>query len=1205
MTVPENLAQYDTEENRKAYEALVNGNASAASTATSQVPDDLAKYDTDENRKAYEAYSKEHAFDNGFTITYNGQTTSYTKEQTDLLKRAYQALNQNADFAKSALESYGNNAFDQFAMQNGLPSWKLFSKVQKYAAGGGVAENYGNLSDEQWKKINELWAKDWEYGLSDQDYARKAAGLAPVSYDSMYEDTLLDQELKAKGLPPSKLLNGKLGEAYNTWVKDTNTRNEILQSIANDYVSGKMFFAENPATGKKEAIDYDDADFMTSAILAAQSDPRYSEFFKNHYGAQQDLPDEHDPKYIMYTKDPISGEKTPLYDESGSYLYDTNAWMEDRQKIINKNTALADDEFAITPDIVNNYITENGLAITADIATEKWFKANDPKFDRATRMANPEYLAKLVDFASAYEFVGEGGVTLESLFPDKQFTLAERTELQPLIDKINARALEQGMGVYEEYFKGGEWAWDVHQIENNNIVAQYRENYADVDGYNDPNSKNYHSDDKILNDHYENIAKEYGIDKDMPLVDAVAKLRSGELNIDSYLTDKCKTPEDAEAFAKMRYENYCKANNLPTTEEGWEENRELRSAAHDYINNDLGDQQQDMLDTPESEWQNQRDTWGSIANKYKTKSDALKAQQNGAMPEHSQFDSVVAEWEYAVDKYAKASEALDIYAHIHELDPTWNNESARYEQQQYGTPVQASANAVRLSYLGESLSYAYKNVNIDNVEQRARQLFEDKAGIGMSSGLVLKSGALGAAGVLAGAPLPVGSAIAGALLSDSDKRKNMDALYDELTEEEKQKLVYMSMQYGTDSDNVKDYINSVLLSAADRRRRQEQQAENGYWFSESESPTLRIFGGMTNTLASALFIQPTESLANFISDTINIKTGNELLSSMRSNLGQANISNIASNISEKAGKGWAFAYQLAPSMIQSVNQAVAAYLTKGASEIPTLISMAMQSYSSAVDDALQRGVSSKEAYYYGIMNGVAEYVFEKVSLDKFLSESNEALDTIIALKRAAKRSGTKAVVDRKLFAKAWLTILKNAPIQGLVEMSEETWTSLANYLSETALLSVDSTFDKSVEHYMAGGMSQEEAEKKAKEDVAKEIFGEGAAGFISGMLMSGGRSVMMMTSAAGTVHIDRTGMSEFLNATHNLSTISAVEAGNYVRTRLDLSGNSQITARQVASVMNELIRKGADAATLMRVRNEILAAKPSAAVGTVMNNIIS
>lgn len=1205
MTVPENLAQYDTEENRKAYEALVNGNASAASTATSQVPDDLAKYDTDENRKAYEAYSKEHAFDNGFTVTYNGQTTSYTKEETDLLKRAYQTLNQNDDFAKSALESYGNNAFDQFAMQNGLPSWKMFSTVQKYAAGGGVAENYGNLSDDQWKKINELWAKDWEYGLSDQDYARKAAGLAPVSYDSMYEDTLLDQELKAKGLPPSKLLNGKLGEAYNTWVKDTNTRNDILQSIANDYVSGKLFFAENPATGKKETIDYDDADFMTSAILAAQSDPRYSEFFKNHYGVQQELPDEHDPKYIMYTKDPISGEKTPLYDESGNYLYDTNAWMEDRQKIINKNTALADDEFAITPDIVNNYITENGLSITADIATEKWFKANDPKFEHATRMANPEYIAKLVDFASAYEFVGEGGVTLASLFPNKQFTLAERTELQPLIDKINARALEQGMGVYEEYFKGGEWARDVHQIENNNIVAQYRENNADVDGYNDVGSKNYHSDDKILNEHYETLAKEYGIDKEMPLTDAVAKLRSGEMTIDAYLTDKCKTPEDAEAFAKMRYENYCKANNLPTTEKGWEENRELRSAAHDYINNELGDQQQDMLDTPESEWQNQHDVWGKIASKYKTKAEALKAQQNGAMPEHSQFDSVVAEWEYAVDKYAKASEALDIYAHIHELDPTWNNESARYEQQQYGTPVQASANAVRLSYLGESLSYAYKNVNIDNVEQRARQLFEDKAGIGMSSGLVLKSGALGAAGVLAGAPLPVGSAIAGALLSDSDKRKNMDALYDELTEEEKQKLVYMSMQYGADSDNVKDYINSVLLSAADRRRRQEQQAENGYWFSESDSATMRIFGGTANTLASALFIQPTESLANFISDTINIKTGNELLSSMRSNLGQDNISNIASNISEKAGKGWAFAYQLAPSMIQSVNQAVAAYLTKGASEIPTLISMAMQSYSSAVDDALQRGVSSKEAYYYGIMNGVAEYVFEKVSLDKFLSESNEALDTIIALKRAAKRSGTKAVVDRKLFAKAWLTILKNAPIQGLVEMSEETWTSLANYLSETALLSVDSTFDKSVEHYRAGGMSQEEAEKKAKEDVAKEIFGEGAAGFISGMLMSGGRSVMMMTSAAGTVHIDRTGMSEFLNATHNLSTISAVEAGNYVRTRLDLSGNSQITARQVESVMNELIRKGADAATLMRVRNEILAAKPSAAVGTVMNNIIS
>jgi hypothetical protein len=199
--------------------------------------------DTEENRQAYEQYVANYK-PQSYTVTYGDQSYTYSSDEIDRIKTAYRYMNADEAYSKKAYESYTNSDFDQFAMQNGLPSWKLWSDVEKYASGGGLKDNYGGVSSDQWKKINELWAKDWEYGLTDADAYRKANGLAPVSYDSMYDDTLLDDELKQRGLPPSKLLNGKLGETYNAWVKDANDHTEFMDTWLRQYIDGTTLQGE-------------------------------------------------------------------------------------------------------------------------------------------------------------------------------------------------------------------------------------------------------------------------------------------------------------------------------------------------------------------------------------------------------------------------------------------------------------------------------------------------------------------------------------------------------------------------------------------------------------------------------------------------------------------------------------------------------------------------------------------------------------------------------------------------------------------------------------------------------------------------------------------------------------------------------------------------------------------------------------------------
>ena len=208
---------------------------------------------TDANREKFEQQNPDHA---SYTITYKGKTKRYTGRQMQMLKRAYASkVNGSQDFAQQAFASYTDSDFDRQAYDRGLPSLKLWSSMESYAADGGVQEKYGHLQDEDWQVIKGLWTKDWQYGLSTEDAIRQLNGQAPVEYDSMYTDTLLDDELKAAGLPPAKLLNGKLAEKYSDYLNQYGEHVAFSQTRDDFYndVADKLYRAE--LTGVKRGSE--------------------------------------------------------------------------------------------------------------------------------------------------------------------------------------------------------------------------------------------------------------------------------------------------------------------------------------------------------------------------------------------------------------------------------------------------------------------------------------------------------------------------------------------------------------------------------------------------------------------------------------------------------------------------------------------------------------------------------------------------------------------------------------------------------------------------------------------------------------------------------------------------------------------------------------------------------------------------------------
>lgn len=192
---------------------------------------------------------------------------------------------------------------------------------------------------------------------------------------------------------------------------------------------------------------------------------------------------------------------------------------------------------------------------------------------------------------------------------------------------------------------------------------------------------------------------------------------------------------------------------------------------------------------------------------------------------------------------------------------------------------------------------------------------------------------------------------------------------------------------------------------------------------------------------------------------------------------------LSDSIPVIGGQGLGFLYQTGMSMADS---AAIAGLTM-ATGIPEVAGTSLLGGSAAVSsmhDAHNKGLSDGQALATGVMAGIAETLFEEVSLEKLL-------------KPAALTGGTTATQVKNL--------LKQTAAQAGVEASEEFFTTAANLMTDLLINGDQSDIQTTYQSYLNQGMTGAEAGARTFGDELSGALQDALAGAISGGIMGGAK----------------------------------------------------------------------------------------------------
>lgn len=182
---------------------------------------------------------------------------------------------------------------------------------------------------------------------------------------------------------------------------------------------------------------------------------------------------------------------------------------------------------------------------------------------------------------------------------------------------------------------------------------------------------------------------------------------------------------------------------------------------------------------------------------------------------------------------------------------------------------------------------------------------------------------------------------------------------------------------------------------------------------------------------------------------------------------------VRSTVSQEMGAVGRTFYNAAMSL---ADMALAGALT-GGSELGVSALLGMNAAGSTIANAKKRGVSDAQAVASGIAAGVAEYLFEKLSIGGLLKVAKQG------------RAGANVIFD----------LLKQMGVEG----SEEVFTDLANAITDSVINGNLSEANISMQEYMANGLSYEQARTAVAEDFGKQLVETFATGAVSGGLGGG------------------------------------------------------------------------------------------------------
>lgn len=290
---------------------------------------------------------------------------------------------------------------------------------------------------------------------------------------------------------------------------------------------------------------------------------------------------------------------------------------------------------------------------------------------------------------------------------------------------------------------------------------------------------------------------------------------------------------------------------------------------------------------------------------------------------------------------------------------------------------------------------------------------------------------------------------------------------DRWTREERDNFYYL---YNGNKDEAQAYARRIN----DRYAYSDAQAKKekvGEWASQN------FWTGAAGTVASVGMTMT--SLADTLDRTREYAATGDV--SAKSNLtpadiGMAMTSAIASTLNEKSGtindnvwviggKGLGDLYETGVSILNSL---ASVYMLGG---VGTYANFFGQASKTAYEEGIQRGLSVDKALTYGYASGVAEVAGEIFSIEH-----------LIKMKNPSSLKG----------------IIKNIFVQGGIEASEESATTLMNTISDAIINGDKSELASNYYALIQAGYSSEEASQLAISDWTQGIMYDALGGFVSG-----------------------------------------------------------------------------------------------------------
>lgn len=290
---------------------------------------------------------------------------------------------------------------------------------------------------------------------------------------------------------------------------------------------------------------------------------------------------------------------------------------------------------------------------------------------------------------------------------------------------------------------------------------------------------------------------------------------------------------------------------------------------------------------------------------------------------------------------------------------------------------------------------------------------------------------------------------------------------DRWTREERNNFYYL---YNDNKDEAQAYARRIN----DRYAYSDAQAKKekvGEWASQN------FWTGAAGTVASVGLTMT--SLADTLDRTKEYAATGDISAKSgltAADIGMAMTSAIASSLNEKSGtindnvwviggKGLGDLYETGVSILNSL---ASVYMLGG---VGTYANFFGQASKTAYEEGIQRGLSVDKALTYGYASGVAEVAGEMFSIEH-----------LIKMKNPSSLKG----------------IIKNIFVQGGIEASEESATTLMNTISDAIINGDKSELSSNYYALIQAGYSSEEASQLAISDWTQGIMYDALGGFVSG-----------------------------------------------------------------------------------------------------------